>query len=101
MARSCAWPDKVRAKLDASPSASRALIVRRAIDDVAIRRAHATPEARDGRSLHGERPDTGSRANCACEVSKIEDVGLTYLVGETAVEIRRSPPIPRARDDGA
>ncbi|WP_372422299.1 efflux RND transporter permease subunit [Salinarimonas chemoclinalis] len=83
--------EKVRANMDRIPvGIPEPLIVGRGIDDVAIVVLTLTPE-----------PEAADRVTASdltrigrevrVEVSKIEDVGLTYLVGERPVEIRVAP----------
>ncbi|WP_116135054.1 efflux RND transporter permease subunit [Tropicimonas sp. IMCC34043] len=83
--------DKVRANLDRIPlGIPEPLIVGRGIDDVAILALTLSP-----------RPDAADRITpndltriarqLRTEVAKIDDVGLTYLVGETGEMIRVAP----------
>ncbi|GGK24439.1 efflux RND transporter permease subunit [Salinarimonas ramus] len=92
--------EKVRANLDRIPvGIPEPLIVGRGIDDVAIVVLTLAPE-----------PEAADRFTAAdltriarelrVEVSKIEDVGLTYLVGEKPVEIRVSPDPARLAQMG-
>jgi multidrug efflux pump subunit AcrB len=83
--------DKVRANIDRIPTGvPEPQIVGRGIDDVAIVALTLTPQptARDqvsGNDL------TRIVRELRAEVAKIEDVGLTYLVGENAEMIRIAP----------
>ena len=83
--------DKVMANMDKIPlGIPQPLIVGRGIDDVAIVTLTLSP-----------RPEAASRINAndltrimrelLTEVSKIDNVGLTYLVGETGEQIRIAP----------
>jgi multidrug efflux pump subunit AcrB len=83
--------EKVRANLDRIPvGIPEPLIVGRGIDDVAIvvLTLTPTPEAADRFTANDL---TRIARELRVEVSKIEDVGLTYLVGEKPVEIRVAP----------
>jgi hypothetical protein len=83
--------EKLRANMDRIPvGIPEPLIVGRGIDDVAIVVADAGAEAGARRPLERQRPDArGARA--AVEVAKLDDVGLTYIVGEQPEEIRVEP----------
>ncbi|WP_349371877.1 efflux RND transporter permease subunit [Salinarimonas sp.] len=83
--------EKVRANMDRIPvGIPEPLIVGRGIDDVAIVVLTLTPapEAADRFTANDL---TRIARELRVEVSKIDDVGLTYLVGETPVEIRVAP----------
>ncbi|MGJ3264559.1 MAG: efflux RND transporter permease subunit, partial [Salinarimonas sp.] len=83
--------DKVRANLDRIPvGIPEPLIVGRGIDDVAIVVLTLTPEP-EAADRFSANDLTRIARELRVEVSKIEDVGLTYLVGETPVEIRVAP----------
>ncbi len=83
--------DKVRANMDRIPTGvPEPQIVGRGIDDVAIVSLTLAPkpEARDRVSANDL---TRIARELRAEVSKINDVGLTYLVGENAELIRIAP----------
>jgi multidrug efflux pump subunit AcrB len=81
--------DKVRANLDRIPvGIAEPLIVGRGIDDVAI--LAVTLSAKPGTDL-GANDLTRIARELQAEVSKTEDVGLTYLVGEAHEAIRIAP----------
>ena len=81
--------DKVRANLDRIPKGiPEPLIVGRGIDDVAI--LSVTLSAAPGQQVAANDLTRIARAVQA-EVSKTEDVGLTYLVGEAQEAIRIAP----------
>jgi multidrug efflux pump subunit AcrB len=72
--------DKVRANLDRIPvGIPEPLIVGRGIDDVAIVSLTLSPP-KPGMGFR-QRPDAGG-ARTRTELAKIDNVGLTYLVGE-------------------
>ncbi|MFC3075951.1 efflux RND transporter permease subunit [Shinella pollutisoli] len=83
--------DKVRANLDRIPTGiPEPMIIGRGIDDVAIVSLTLTP-----RPEGAETVDAGVLTRIARELrnelAKIDDVGLTYLVGETDERIRIAP----------
>jgi len=83
--------DKVRANLDKIPAGiPEPLIIGRGIDDVAIvvLSLSPKPEAAARWSADGL---TSVARELRTEISKLEDVGLTYLVGDQADEIRVEP----------
>ena len=83
--------EKVRANLDRIPvGIPEPLIVGRGIDDVAILALTLTPkpEAADRVTANDL---TRIARELRTEVAKIQDVGLTYLVGETGEMIRVAP----------
>jgi multidrug efflux pump subunit AcrB len=81
--------DKVRANLDRIPvGIPEPLIIGRGIDDVAI--LSVTLSARPGQQVAANDLTRIARALQA-EVAKTENVGLTYLVGETTEAIRIAP----------
>jgi multidrug efflux pump subunit AcrB len=83
--------DKVRANMDRIPKGiPEPMIVGRGIDDVAIVSLTLTPRTRDDASM-----DAGTLTRIARELrtqlAKIENVGLSYLVGETNERFRIAP----------
>ena len=83
--------DKVRANLDRIPvGIPEPLIVGRGIDDVAILALTLSPVPEAAARIT---PNDLTRVarELRAEVAKIEDVGLTYLVGETGESLRISP----------
>ncbi|MEZ5789518.1 MAG: efflux RND transporter permease subunit [Nitratireductor sp.] len=86
--------DKVRANLDRIPvGIPEPLIVGRGIDDVAIVALTLSP--RDGAAASMTANDlTRIARELRAEISKIDDVGLTFLVGESQ-ELIRIAPDPR------
>jgi multidrug efflux pump subunit AcrB len=83
--------DKVRANLDRIPvGVPEPLIVGRGIDDVAILALTLAPkpEAADRITANDL---TRIARELRAEVAKIEDVGLTYIVGETGEMLRIAP----------
>ena len=82
--------DKVRANLDRIPvGIPEPLIVGRGIDDVAIVSLTLTPKP-DAASVDANALTRVAR-ELRTELAKIDNVGLTYLVGETAERIRIAP----------
>ncbi|ODM43664.1 efflux RND transporter permease subunit [Cereibacter johrii] len=80
--------DKVRANMDRIPEGiAEPLIVGRGIDDVAILSLTLVPTAPGVTANDLTRVARELRT----EVAKVEDVGLTYLVGETPEAIRVAP----------
>lgn len=80
---------KMRANLDQIPvGIPEPLIVGRGIDDVAIVALTLTPKPGGGASANDL---TRIARELRTEMSKIEDVGLTYLVGEATEAIRIAP----------
>jgi hypothetical protein len=87
--------DKVRANMDRIPvGIPEPLIVGRGIDDVAIVVLTLSPKP-EAAAAGRQRPDP-RRARAAVEVAKLDDVGLTYLVGEQPRK-SASRPIRSAR----
>ncbi|MDO5604421.1 MAG: efflux RND transporter permease subunit [Paracoccus sp. (in: a-proteobacteria)] len=81
--------DRLRANMDRIPvGIPEPLIVGRGIDDVAI--VALTLSARPGSPLTGSDLTRVAR-ELRTEIAKTQDVGLTYLVGETAETIRIAP----------
>ena len=83
--------EKVRANIDRIPvGISEPLIVGRGIDDVAIVVVTLTPvsEAASRWTTNGL---TRLARELQVEVSKLEDIGLTYIVGQQPEEIRVEP----------
>jgi multidrug efflux pump subunit AcrB len=83
--------DKVRANLDRIPvGVPEPLIVGRGIDDVAILALTLTPRPDLGNSVT---PNDLTRIarELRTEITKIPDVGLTYLVGDTNERLRIAP----------
>lgn len=82
--------DKVRANLDRIPlGIAEPLIVGRGIDDVAIVSLTLTPKSEAGEMTANDL--TRVARELQVEVAKIQDVGLTYLVGEAPEAIRIAP----------
>lgn len=82
--------DKVNANLDRIPvGIQKPLIVGRGIDDVAIVSLTLTPNPHAGDVTAGD--ITRVARELQVEMSKIQDVGLTYLVGESSDAIRIAP----------
>ena len=82
--------DKVRANLDRIPvGIEEPLIVGRGIDDVAIVALTLTP--RNGAEAMTANDLTRVARELQVEMAKIQDVGLTYLVGESPEAIRIAP----------
>jgi multidrug efflux pump subunit AcrB len=83
--------DKVRANMDRIPvGIPEPMIIGRGIDDVAIVSLTLSPKPEA--SGHVSSNDlTRIARELRTEISKIDDVGLTYLVGETSDVIRISP----------
>ena len=82
--------DKVRANLDRIPvGIDEPLIVGRGIDDVAIVALTLTPK--DGAEAMTNNDLTRVARELQVEMAKIQDVGLTYLVGESPEAIRIAP----------
>jgi hypothetical protein len=68
------------------------LVVGRGINDVAIVALTLSPATMGRTPLDGGRPAPASCATACCPTSpRIEDVGLTYIVGGRATEIRVDP----------
>ncbi|MEC9343888.1 MAG: efflux RND transporter permease subunit, partial [Pseudomonadota bacterium] len=83
--------EKVRANLDRIPvGIPEPLIVGRGIDDVAIVSLTLTP-AEDAPETLTANDLTRVARELRTEIAKIENVGLTYLVGETGEAIRIAP----------
>ncbi|NDR59689.1 efflux RND transporter permease subunit [Aliiruegeria sabulilitoris] len=82
--------DKVRANLDRIPvGIDEPLIVGRGIDDVAIVSLTLSPKPEAGEMTANDL--TRIARELQVELSKISDVGLTYLVGESPEAIRIAP----------
>ena len=82
--------DRVRANIDRIPvGISEPLIVGRGIDDVAIVSLTLSPEPGSGSTTANDL--TRIARELQVEVSKIGDVGLSYLVGEAPEAIRIAP----------
>ena len=83
--------DKVRANMDRIPvGIPEPLIVARGIDDVAIVTLTLTPKSGADTAITPTELTRVAR-ELRTELSKIDDVGLTYLVGETDEVIRIAP----------
>lgn len=83
--------DKVRANIDRIPvGIPEPLIVGRGIDDVAIVSLTLTPSPAAGDSVSANELTRIAR-ELRTELSKIDDVGLTYLVGDVDEIIRIAP----------
>ena len=83
--------DKVRANLAAIPvGIPEPLIVGRGIDDVAIVSLTLSP-ATEAADLVSPNDLTRVARELRTEISKIDDVGLSYLVGEKSEQIRVAP----------
>jgi multidrug efflux pump subunit AcrB len=83
--------DKVRANMDRIPvGIPEPMIIGRGIDDVAIVSLTLSPKAE---ALDRVSPNDLTRVarELRTEIAKIDDVGLTYLVGDTGEIIRISP----------
>ncbi len=83
--------DKVRANMDRIPvGVPEPLIVGRGIDDVAILSLTLSPVV-DAPEAITANDLTRLARELRAEIAKIEDVGLTYLVGETGERLRIAP----------
>ena len=83
--------DKVMANMSAIPvGIPEPLIIGRTIDDVAIIALTLTPDAKKGAGLTANDLSRVAR-ELQTELTKIDNVGLTYLVGETGEAIRVAP----------
>ncbi|MEX0409273.1 efflux RND transporter permease subunit [Aquibium sp. LZ166] len=83
--------DKVRANLDRIPvGIPEPLIVGRGIDDVAIVSLTLAPKPQAAGRITANDLSRIAR-ELRTEIAKIDDVGLTYLVGETSERIRVAP----------
>ncbi|MCR4268537.1 efflux RND transporter permease subunit [Nitratireductor sp. ZSWI3] len=83
--------DKVRANIDRIPvGIPEPLIVGRGIDDVAIVSLTLSPKPEAAGDM-GANDLTRIARELRTEIAKIDDVGLTYLVGETGERIRVAP----------
>ncbi len=83
--------DKVRANLDRIPvGIPEPLIVGRGIDDVAIVSLTLTPRPQAAAAISANDLTRVAR-ELRTELAKIDDVGLTYLVGESGEAIRVEP----------
>ena len=83
--------DKVRANMDRVPvGIPEPMIVGRGIDDVAILSLTLSPRP-EAKDRIGANDLTRIARELRTEISRIDDVGLTYLVGETGEMIRISP----------
>lgn len=92
--------DKVRANMDRIPvGIPEPLIVGRGIDDVAIVSLTLSPRP-EAASQMTANDLTRIARELRTEISKIEDVGLTYLVGETGETIRIAPDPKRLALNG-
>ena len=92
--------DKVRANLDRIPvGIPEPMIVGRGIDDVAIVSLTLTPSAEAGDAVSSNDLTRVAR-ELRTELSKIDDVGLTYLVGDTDEIIRIAPDPARLALNG-
>ncbi|MDZ7601726.1 MAG: efflux RND transporter permease subunit [Hoeflea sp.] len=92
--------DKVRANLDRIPvGIPEPMIVGRGIDDVAIVSLTLTPSA-DASDTVSANDLTRVARELRTELSKIDDVGLTYLVGDTNEIIRIAPDPKRLALNG-
>jgi len=92
--------DKVRANLDRIPvGIPEPMIVGRGIDDVAIVSLTLTPSRDTGDAVSANDLTRVAR-ELRTELSKIDDVGLTYLVGDTEEIIRIAPDPKRLALNG-
>jgi len=92
--------DKVRANLDRIPvGIPEPMIVGRGIDDVAIVSLTLTPSLEAGDTVSANDLTRVAR-ELRTELSKIDDVGLTYLVGDTDEIIRIAPDPKRLALNG-
>ena len=83
--------EKIRANLSAIPKGiPEPVIIGRSIDDVAIVALTLTPSSDKGKAVTPADLTRIAR-ELRVELSKIDDVGLSYLVGETGEAIRISP----------
>ncbi|MCA1968790.1 MAG: efflux RND transporter permease subunit [Rhizobium sp.] len=83
--------DKIRANMSAIPvGIPEPLVVGRTIDDVAIVSLTLTPSAEKGAGVDATALTRIAR-ELRVEMAKIDDVGLSYLVGETGDAIRIAP----------
>ena len=92
--------DKVRANLDRIPvGIAEPMIVGRGIDDVAIVSLTLTPSLGTGDAVSANDLTRVAR-QLRTELSKIDNVGLTYLVGDTDEIIRIAPDSKRLALNG-
>jgi multidrug efflux pump subunit AcrB len=92
--------DKVRANLDRIPvGIPEPMIVGRGIDDVAIVSLTLTPSEEAGNAVSANDLTRVAR-ELRTELSKIDNVGLTYLVGDTDEIIRIAPDPKRLALNG-
>lgn len=83
--------DKIRANMGSIPvGIPEPLVVGRTIDDVAIVSLTLTPSAEKGAGVDATALTRVAR-ELRVEMAKIDDVGLSYLVGETGDAIRIAP----------
>ena len=83
--------DRIRANMDRIPvGIPEPAVIGRGIDDVAIVALTLSPKPSTGDAITAA-DLTRIAAELRTEVSKVENVGLTYLVGETADAIRIAP----------
>lgn len=83
--------DKIRANMGSIPvGIPEPLVVGRTIDDVAIVSLTLTPSAEKGTGVDATALTRVAR-ELRVEMAKIDDVGLSYLVGETGDAIRIAP----------
>ncbi|MBV2184623.1 MAG: efflux RND transporter permease subunit, partial [Rhizobium sp.] len=83
--------DKIRANLSSIPvGIPEPLVIGRTIDDVAIVSLTLTPSAEKGAGVDATALTRIAR-ELRVEMAKIDDVGLSYLVGETGDAIRIAP----------
>ena len=95
--RSCACTRRCAPIIDRIPlGIPEPLIVGRGINDVAIVTLDAVAQARRGRALDRQRPLRSSPTKLQAELTKVDNVGLTYIVRRQRRSRSASSPIRRS-----